>query len=464
MNARLFARAMLPLLAAILGCRGGSDTTELPKVAIDSIRYLGTSVTGPRAVSELAAANFVAERSPSVRIRVERFGSEPQHELASIENRVQRIVALDRANELEAVLGADEAGYSVVGSRAATDYSAFAAAAPGSTNLLDESFALAPDVTLSLRWRPETASKSEVDWSFDVSNLGTGTDGKPRLRATLVHARMVRSAESLAPTRQRQALVLHDAPAVDGDAMLFLYVPGSSDPSTYAILIEATSPPADTSAHRADVEKSAAEAKLAAERVAAGEASDPIAALADLFSDYRRGAIVRLAMANDAAITGDFALAADDAVIEEFCKKAAESRKGAPPLQDLGFELERFTLRFLADKMGSTAMPEALAVVLVRHAGESGRFASALEDAATTATSLAALEQRFIDQNRSFLEDRSPSSRVRAFEWLADRGKAPPGFEPLAPLADRKKVLRAAEEAEAAKDAAVRSESEGGAK
>lgn len=464
MNARLFARAMLPMLAAILGCRSGSDTTELPKVAIDSVRFLGTSVTGPRTVSELAASNFVAERSPRVRIRVERLGSEPKHELASIENRIERIVALDRANELEAVLAADEAAYSAVGSIAATSYSAFAAEFPSNANLLDESFALAQDVTLSLRCRFETAVKSDVDWSFDVSNLGTGTDGKPRLRATLVRARMVRVSESSVPSRQRQALVLHDAPTVDGDAMLFLYVPGVADPSAYAILVEATAPPADASAHRADVEKSASEAKLAAERVAAGESSDPIAALADLFSDYRRGAIVRLAMANDAAITGDLALAADDAVLEEFCKKAAESRKGAPPIRDLGFELERFTLRFLADKMGSTAMPAALSVVVVRHAGESGRFASALEDAATTATSLAELEQRFLVQNRSFLEDRSPSSRVRAFEWLADRGKAPPGFEPLAPLAERKKVLRAAEEAEAAREAAARSAVEGGAK
>jgi len=53
-----------------------------------------------------------------------------------------------------------------------------------------------------------------------------------------------------------------------------------------------------------------------------------------------------------------------------------------------------------------------------------------------------------IAQNRALLEDRSPSTRVRAFEWLAKRTLAPEGYDPLADLKARKKALRAAEDKE----------------
>ena len=43
-----------------------------------------------------------------------------------------------------------------------------------------------------------------------------------------------------------------------------------------------------------------------------------------------------------------------------------------------------------------------------------------------------------------YLEDSSPSARVRAYDWLAARGRAPQGYEPLGPARERRRALDAA--------------------
>jgi hypothetical protein len=69
------------------------------------------------------------------------------------------------------------------------------------------------------------------------------------------------------------------------------------------------------------------------------------------------------------------------------------------------------------------------------------------------ATSRAELAVRLWNENRILLEDASPASRVRAFDWLALRGLAPAGFDPLAPLAERRAALEALAASEAAQTA-----------
>ena len=65
------------------------------------------------------------------------------------------------------------------------------------------------------------------------------------------------------------------------------------------------------------------------------------------------------------------------------------------------------------------------------------------------ATDLAELETRLVEENLNYLQDTSPASRSRAFDWLEARGAAPVAFDPLAPDKDRRAALaRAAEEAE----------------
>ena len=52
-----------------------------------------------------------------------------------------------------------------------------------------------------------------------------------------------------------------------------------------------------------------------------------------------------------------------------------------------------------------------------------------------------------IVENRIYLEDNSPASRVRAYDWLKARGAAPKGFDPLANPRDRREALAASGDA-----------------
>lgn len=54
---------------------------------------------------------------------------------------------------------------------------------------------------------------------------------------------------------------------------------------------------------------------------------------------------------------------------------------------------------------------------------------------------MADLRQRLLLENSIYLEDISPAARARAFDWLAVQGQAPQGYDPLASLAERRRVL-----------------------
>jgi hypothetical protein len=64
------------------------------------------------------------------------------------------------------------------------------------------------------------------------------------------------------------------------------------------------------------------------------------------------------------------------------------------------------------------------------------------------------LAKKLTAENRILLEDASPASRLRAYDWLAVRGLAPAGFDPFGSLAERRAALLAAAEAEEAAAAA----------
>jgi hypothetical protein len=49
-----------------------------------------------------------------------------------------------------------------------------------------------------------------------------------------------------------------------------------------------------------------------------------------------------------------------------------------------------------------------------------------------------------IAENLSYLEDASPSARVRAYDWLRTRGRAPAGYDPLGTIKERRNALDAA--------------------
>jgi len=59
------------------------------------------------------------------------------------------------------------------------------------------------------------------------------------------------------------------------------------------------------------------------------------------------------------------------------------------------------------------------------------------------------LDARVIAENLIYLEDASPASRVRAYDWLQSRGRAPAGFDPLGTPRERRDALEKARSAAA---------------
>ncbi|HPF13861.1 MAG TPA: hypothetical protein PLJ12_06310, partial [Planctomycetota bacterium] len=85
--------------------------------------------------------------------------------------------------------------------------------------------------------------------------------------------------------------------------------------------------------------------------------------------------------------------------------------------------------------------------LLLRHGGEVGRYPSTIEDAALQSADRETMRKRLLLENRLFLEDSSPSARVRAFDWLVRQGEDLGAFDPLASPSARRDALRVLEDA-----------------
>ena len=85
----------------------------------------------------------------------------------------------------------------------------------------------------------------------------------------------------------------------------------------------------------------------------------------------------------------------------------------------------------------------ALQGLVLRHAGEVGRFPRLLEALLVASVDEQDLHERLVAENRAFLEDSSPAARVRAYDWLAARDRAPALYDPLARRGARRTALEA---------------------
>jgi hypothetical protein len=162
----------------------------------------------------------------------------------------------------------------------------------------------------------------------------------------------------------------------------------------------------------------------------------------------RRAALIYLSGETGAQICEDFSLAAEDGLIERAIAKINGSLPPEASQQRdlLGWILDRSTLLLLAELSADTKnkiAPELIAV-LTRHAGEAGRHDSSMEPVVKNLQSRADLETRLIAENLIYLEDNSPSARVRAYDFLNAKGKAPEGFDPLGTPRERRAALEKA--------------------
>lgn len=118
----------------------------------------------------------------------------------------------------------------------------------------------------------------------------------------------------------------------------------------------------------------------------------------------------------------------------------------APDRAALGWELQRALLEVALTPLenGEEGM-EGREAVLLRMAGEPGHYPGFLRSLLGL-PDIAAFHRRLVEENRVFLDDRSPAARARAVRWLRAQGDALEGYDPFADRKARRAVLRAMQE------------------
>jgi hypothetical protein len=109
----------------------------------------------------------------------------------------------------------------------------------------------------------------------------------------------------------------------------------------------------------------------------------------------------------------------------------------------LGWMLDVMTLEHLAALQSAETLPPELAGALARFAGEAARNAGSLDELARV-RGREQLRARLIAENFTYLEDASPSARVRAYDWLQAKGLAPEKYDPLGSAKARSAAIDAA--------------------
>jgi hypothetical protein len=158
----------------------------------------------------------------------------------------------------------------------------------------------------------------------------------------------------------------------------------------------------------------------------------------------RRASLLFICRQVHANICRDFALTASDPALEALAgtiSNAATSSKIPSDDASAAWLLDGSALRYAADLQAKEQLPPELVAVLIRHTGQAAMNSGSVAEILGKVKTREEFEARVVSENLIYLEDTSPAARSRACEWLAQRGKAPPGYEPLAPLREREAAL-----------------------
>lgn len=157
----------------------------------------------------------------------------------------------------------------------------------------------------------------------------------------------------------------------------------------------------------------------------------------------RRQTLLYLARETGSPLIEDVALSATEVVIDRLAYAVTTECESGPAWETgtLGWRLQKTAYLLLVELMSAEQMRPELEAITMRYTGEVGRHPAVLKEMVADATSGEDLEQRLFLENFIYLEDISPAARTRAFEWLATKGRAPKGYDPLASLKERRSIL-----------------------
>ncbi len=219
--------------------------------------------------------------------------------------------------------------------------------------------------------------------------------------------------------------------------------PGSDDPQQLAIL-ESTRTRMAESARRATAPALDPEAVRARSAV---ETAIAQAAAPNTDAHRRRASIVLLTSTNPAPVAADFATSADDAMLQEFVARISSQIGLTEPTatpDHWGLITDLLALSYMGELQSNNKLPPELESVLAIHTGEAGRHAGTLEELVKDVSRRSELESRLVAENFIYLEDNSPAARVRAYDWLQQRGMAPLRYDPLGTPQARRDALEQA--------------------
>jgi hypothetical protein len=263
---------------------------------------------------------------------------------------------------------------------------------------------------------------------------------------------------------------LAEAPHIDGAPLVVVMPPVDEHSASLALIIavsRAESSGRDAALHAQAVERCMRD--VARERDEAARRArvlSPEEASVDGFvcavqaleiAAHHRSALAFLARSSGAPLAEAVALGASEESLARFARTLIEHCGGTAAFvkvePSFGWLLESEAYRILAQWTLADEITPDLSALLVRRAGETARHADELERAIAWSHDATSLEKYFIAENLESLEESRPASRVRAFDWLAARGLAPKGYDPLASESERRAALSRAEELDATRAA-----------
>lgn len=266
------------------------------------------------------------------------------------------------------------------------------------------------------------------------------------------------TAPSPPPVVQRELAILERPAGIQQDqfAVIVPFRFGESSSRVIAAVVEITPGSADAEFQKtvaAGLQDIGRSGQLAATRPYLAPLDNPdwpsyASALESLgHAGQTRPALVFLASETGAGVCEDVALVADeiaeDALAQRVLKKVSES----PSIRSkdaLAWVLDSAAYEVMTGQQAAGKLAPELAATLTLHAGEAGRHSGSVDEALRAAHNAQEFETRLIAENQIFLEDSSPASRVRAFDWLQAHGRAPAGYDPLGKPKERQAALERA--------------------
>jgi hypothetical protein len=167
-------------------------------------------------------------------------------------------------------------------------------------------------------------------------------------------------------------------------------------------------------------------------------------------SESPRGTLNYVAAQAGASLTSELALVADermlDLLVQQVVKTAGDStdKDGVlRPPEEIALALERSSADVLLAVRNSAndSLSGPVLGTLDSYAGEVGHQPDSLLAVIRQSSTVGDLATRLMAENVIYLEDGSPPSRVRAYDWLKGRGVNLDGYDPLSRGRDRRDAV-----------------------